>query len=223
MLGLDEFRRAYPGMVVRPTADAQLLRLVGEFAFAAEAPRLPRIDDVYELELRIPLDFPHQLPRVFECGERIPADFHRYADGSLCLGSRLRLYCEVAQERSLLGYAQRCLIPYLYGWSYRERFGALPWGDLEHGHKAALGDYCQLLDAPDRESCFGLVHMLSLRLRVANKRPCPCRSGQRLGRCHNRRLNPMRLVPTRAWFRKEHYAIKAELDLSRPVRKTLDF
>ena len=34
--------------------------------------------------------------------------------------------------------------------------------------------------------------LAAMKRRLANKRPCPCGSGRRLGRCHNRRVNTLR-------------------------------
>jgi hypothetical protein len=45
------------------------------------------------------------------------------------------------------------------------------------------------------------VRLAALRRREANKHPCPCGSGRRLGRCHNRRVNHLRGRLGRSWFR----------------------
>lgn len=148
--------------------------------------------------------FPRELPTAYEHGGRIPDDFHQFRDGNLCLGSRLRLLSLVHRDPTLLGYAHRCLIPYLYGYSHKERFGSLPFDELEHGAKGVLDDYCSMFRVDSQDIALALLELLGLRRRVANKRPCPCGSGNLLGRCHHRALNRLRPIQSRAAFKAEH-------------------
>jgi hypothetical protein len=46
----------------------------------------------------------------------------------------------------------------------------------------------------------GFVRLLAMKKRKANKVPCPCGTGMRLGRCHNRKLNTLREKLGRRWF-----------------------
>lgn len=197
-IDVDSFRAAFPGMVLRPGGDVRL-RLVGDFAF-----RVPcgdsAIEDTYEVELLVPLDFPRELPKVFERGGRVPATFHTNPDGSLCLGSPLRLLLSLAEQPTLIGFADRCLVPYLYAHSYKERTGKLPWDDLAHGDVGLLQDYLKLFRAKYADEVVAFLHLLAMRRRVANKSLCPCRSGRRLGRCHARTLSGFRRVWSRRRF-----------------------
>lgn len=200
-IDVDSFRGAFPGMVLRPGGDVRL-RMVGDLAF-----RVPcgdsAIEDTYELDLLVPRAFPRELPRVFERGGRVPATFHTNPDGSLCLGSPLRLLRSLATQPTLIGFADRCLVPYLYAHTHKERTGKLPWDDLAHGDVGLLQDYLKLFRARYADEVVAFLHFLAMRRRVANKLLCPCRSGRRLGRCHASTLSPFRRVWSRRRFRTE--------------------
>ena len=45
--------------------------------------------------------------------------------------------------------------------------------------------------------------LASMLRRRANKRPCPCGSGRRLGRCHNRKVNALRDRVGRVFLQRE--------------------
>ena len=76
-----------------------------------------------------------------------------------------------------------------------------PFGDLAHGAEGIREDL-RLLFGVDRESAvLPFVRLVAMRKRHANKRVCPCGSGRRLGRCHNRSVNQLRDRLGRYWFR----------------------
>ena len=65
---------------------------------------------------------------------RIPSDFHRLDSGHLCLGSPTRLRLILAETPSLLSFVERCVIPYLYGYSIVEMAGYFPLASCRTGH-----------------------------------------------------------------------------------------
>ncbi|HXJ38714.1 MAG TPA: hypothetical protein VNH18_05520 [Bryobacteraceae bacterium] len=48
-------------------------------------------NELFQLEIRVPKTFPGIMPSVRELAGRIPKTFHKLQDGSLCLGSPLKL------------------------------------------------------------------------------------------------------------------------------------
>ena len=92
-------------------------------------------------------------------------------------------------------------MPYLAGYCIHEKTEKMPFGELEHGTPGLLEEYARITGATSNAACIGFIECLGLRKRVANKRMCPCGSGRRLGRCHNRRINPLREIASRAWYR----------------------
>jgi hypothetical protein len=188
-----------PGLRIVPSSSD--LVLAGTIEVNARVSGRAVIRDTYEIELRIPPTFPREIPAVFETGGRIPRSYHHLQDRSLCLGSETRLRLLLADGMSLVGFVERCLVPYLYRYSHLETYGEAPFGDLAHGAEGIREDL-RLLFGVERESAvLPFVRLVAMRKRHANKRVCPCGSGRRLGRCHNRSVNRLRDRLGRYWFR----------------------
>jgi hypothetical protein len=198
--GIDDLLRRFPDLALRPQRHGGIV-IAGDLRFNAVVPKFSVIEDAFTVEIRIPANFPSTLPSVFERNGRIPETYHRMTDGSLCLGSPLGLRLKAAAGKTLLAFVEACLIPYLAGYCIYEKVGEMPFDELEHGIPGLLKEYGLLTGSTSDAACIGFIKCLGLRKRVANKRMCPCGSGRRLGRCHNRRINPLRGVASRAWYR----------------------
>jgi hypothetical protein len=160
--------------------------LRGIFWFSAESEGRETITDRYNLLLKIPELFPRALPTVTELDFRIPRSpsFHVNADGTLCLGSPLRLLWKLSQKPSLPGFASECIVPYLYGISHKLKFGgALPFSELEHGSPGELADYADLFSLGSTDAAKRALELLRMKKSRANKLPCPCGCGRRVGKC----------------------------------------
>lgn len=205
-VSLEAFLREYPGMAIRPSPDVAL-RLKGKFEFSAEHPVHGKVTDAFHLQIDVPASFPRELPEVTEIGERIPrlGSYHVNGDGTLCLGSHLRLLIKLNVAPTLGGFASNCLIPYLYAISLKLRNGGkLVFGELAHYGPGMLHDYAQLFALGSPEQAQYALSLLSLKKRIANKKGCPCGCGNRLGQCPVRyRLLPFRKLASRSWFRRQ--------------------
>lgn len=148
----------------------------------------------------MPGDFPSGVPKVKELAGKIPRDgkHHVNPDDTLCLGSPLRLRMLIRDEPTLSGFASNCMVPYLY-WISTKRFAV---GELAHGDAGIMADYMTLFGLSDPRQIIPALELLGMKKRIANKRPCPCNCGVRLGRCNIRfALNRFRSVAPRSWFR----------------------
>src|SRR5579863_893231 len=191
-------------MAMQPISGSEIV-IAGEFRFTAVAKDRPQISDSYQLRITVPDQFPERIPTVVELGHKIPriGNFHVNPDSTLCLGSPLRLLLKLSNERTLPGFASRCLIPYLYAISHKLSFGGkLPFSELKHGPVGALEDYMEILALRRPEQARRAIKLLGMKKRRANKLPCPCDCGQRLGKCSfNKRLSQIRRCASRSWFR----------------------
>ena len=198
------FRRDYPEMVSRPEQGFVAV-LKGNFRFSAAFKEKGTIEDSYRLIIKCPESFPREVPIVFEIGGRIPRDerHHVNPDGSFCLGSPLRLKGILSKVPTLVGFAERCLVPYLYSMSRCLMHGEpLIFGELAHGSKGEINDYCSLFGLRTPEQVLPTINLLGLKKRHANKQPCPCGCGLRLGKCHlHYRLNEFRKLECRTYYR----------------------
>lgn len=159
------------------------------------------LDETYSVEIRISRRFPDVVPVVFETGGRIPMSFHRNPDESLCLGAPTALRLALSQSPTIGGFIDTVVMPYLYGHAYHTRFGVMPYGELLHGRAGLEQHFRTYFRVPAATNIAALLVLVGLRRRVANKRPCPCGSGRRLGRCHHSEVNRARKALGRAWFR----------------------
>jgi hypothetical protein len=192
---------------LRPSTSGVVV-LAGTLAFVADGPGGNRISDEYHVRLTVPRRFPAGIPNVWETAGRIPPDYHKLNDGTLCLGAPTTIQLLVYRHPSLLGFVEQCLIPYLYGRSYYEMHGTMPFGELDHGAKGLRQDLAALFGTSDHRAVHAFVRLAGMKRRLANKQPCPCASGQRIGRCHHRTINRLREQLGRLWFRQLHYTLR---------------
>lgn len=188
------------------------LVLGGEMPFQVKGPDEKEISDQYAVEILVPSDFPQSLPLVRETAGRIPKEHHKLTGDFLCLATPTEQRLVLAQSPTLPGFVRHLLLPYLFSYSYYEKHGEMPYGEEEHGNQGIRDQLGRFFNAPAVDGIEEFLRLTSLRKRSANKRPCPCRSGRRLGRCHNRQVNHRRRQLGRQWFRKEHSLIDALLN-----------
>ena len=201
---LSDFVRNYRGMAIRPKPGSSTA-LKGLFAFVAIKEGLPKISDSYDLSILVPETFPRDLPRVTETAGRIPRDgkHHINPDGTLCLGTPLRLLRDFSKIPTLVGFAEIFLVPYLYAVSLKLDYGIpFVFGELEHGGPGELADYADMLGLKSPEQAKRALTLLAQKKRRANKFQCPCGCGLRLGRCHfNYQIGAFRKIASRSLFK----------------------
>lgn len=202
-MGLDQFLADYPGMAVRSGA---CLELTGSFGFCAVFAGNPEIADEYELRVVVPAVFPRDVPAVHELGGKISPviEYHVNHDGSLCLGSPLRLLRKIAAKPTLVGFAENCIVPYLYATSHKRIFGGpFVFGELEHYSPGAFADYRELFGVATVAQAEAAWRLLQLKEREAKDLPCPCGCGLKVGLCgFRRKLREFRGLADLEWFRR---------------------
>jgi hypothetical protein len=204
---LHSLLRSQMGLSLRPSQNGETV-IAGELEFIARQPDYEEITDSYEVEIRVPRDFPRSVPAVRELQGRIRKTYHTQPDGTLCLGSNIRLQLEVRKAPTLPAFVEKCIIPFLYGYSHKEQYETLPQGELAHGTKGLIEDYQSLFRLKDKKECLEMIRLASLKKRVANKQPCFCGGKKRLGKCHNKKVNQLRRCLGRTWFAVEYASMK---------------
>jgi hypothetical protein len=175
---------------------------------------------VFRLEICVSKRFPYEPPIVKEIGGRLPdpkhpdrEKFHVNEDTSLCLGSPLRLKMDLQKNPTLPGFAELSLVPYLYAVSLKLKNGGdMVFGELAHGGAGLFDDYAEILGLAEKHSVVHAFQLLSLNKRDANKHPCPCGCGKRLGRCNLRyKMHELRQIASRAWYRQHGSEMRGRL------------
>ena len=87
----------------------------------------------YDVEIHIPSGYPCELPKAYEVGGKIDKDYHQFEDGELCLGAPDALQITFLQNRTLLGFVENLLIPYLFDHTCYMKTGVMPIGDFKLG------------------------------------------------------------------------------------------
>lgn len=203
-----EFQKLFPEMRLAPTVDGALT-YEGEFRFVGSTRDWGTLEDSYHLRIAVDSD-PRSLPQVWETAGRVaridPTHVNPALDGSrtgtLCLGSYLRQRIEAGNPPTLVAFAKRCIVPYLYSISLREQGRPdFVFGELAHGEDGLLQDYEQILGLRGKASVIRALRLSALRRRIANRAPCPCGCGKRLGKCpvHDS-INALRRVASRSFL-----------------------
>ena len=204
-LGVSELLRAYPGLSIKPASNGTLI-VQGDFRFSAVEGD-EKIEDIYQLEIRVPGEFPGRPLQVTETNGRIPSSYHSNPDGTLCLGSPMRIQLALAKYPTLPSFIKECLIPYLFGFSHYEKTGNMRFPDLQHGHEGLFDEYMSILGVHSKPACLEMLRLLGLKKRHANKQLCPCNSGHVVGKCHSRTLNQLRKSLSRTFWREQYVSL----------------
>jgi hypothetical protein len=165
-----------------------------------------QIDDQYSLKIIIPEKYSDVLPKVQETDNRIPRDFHHYQDDSLCLGAPVAVKYKFKKEPTLVGFVSNCIIPYLYSFSYKIKFGKMPFGELSHGALGILEHYKDLFDLTDSRRVIKMIQILA-EDNYQERNRCPCGSGKRLRFCHGKLLLELKTLQSPAEFHSEYNLI----------------
>jgi hypothetical protein len=202
-LRVDDVLRAHDGLRILPSEDGCII-LAGVLRFCVQGPAQAPIEDAYGVRIRWPAGFPEALPDAWETGGRIPDDHHKMYDGSLCLGAELEQRMILTESPTLPTFVEKLVIPYLFGFSFRQRHGTMPFDELAHGSLGIRQCIAALFHSPVTDNVVEFLRLAGMKKRRANKSLCPCASGRRLGRCHNRVVNRLRDRMGRSWFAGEY-------------------
>ncbi len=194
-------KEAYPDMHLQCNAGGSFwiegkLHFLGEYSGQV-------IEDTYTIKVTIPEDYPGTLPTVQETGGRIPKDFHHYTNQSLCLGARFAVRKAFQIEPTLLGFVNRCVLPYLYSYSYKRKHGPLPFGELPHGAQGILEYYRDYFRVATPKATLGLLRILASG-KFGGHAKCPCESRKRIRDCHGPQLATMIKVQSPSAFLYEY-------------------
>lgn len=204
--------------------------LSGALPFEASADGLETITDCFDIGLTIPNDFPDTLPRVRETGGRIGTDYdHRNPDGTLCLAVPVEQRRVFFDEPTLLGFVNRLVIPYFYGFCFFAKHGHHPFDEAAHGHEGILRHYVDTLGldgdlAALRVICFLFEHG------YRGHHDCPCGSGRKARACHGPALLALHKTHSQQSLRTDFTAIfetcfakseNGQLSFSTPLRRQL--
>jgi hypothetical protein len=144
----------------------------------------------YQIEIRVPRDYPKTLPVVEEIGGRIPriADHHISADGTACL-----LVPEewlLAGDQSFRAFLDGPIRNFFLGQILVEAGKPWPFGERSHGYDGLIESYRELLAITDPTRVIAYFDCLRRRA-LKGHFDCPCGSNKRLRNCHRAELQAL--------------------------------
>lgn len=209
--------------------DAETL-LSGTLDFEASADGLETITASFEMELSIPQVFPDRLPRAREVGGRIGSDYeHLNPDGTLCLAVPIEQRRVFLEQPTLLGFVDRLLVPYLYGYCFWRKHGYHPFDEAAHGYEGILRHYVDMLNLGGSLQALAVICFL-FEHGYRGHHDCPCGSGRIVRACHGPVLRIIHQHHTPETLRGDFLAIlgicfaefeKGRLSFSDPLRNQL--
>lgn len=214
--GLDAALARYPGLAIRPSRGGRLI-VAGELEFRASTAAHGVEIGRFDVEITLPAGFPRELPTLRETDGVIPADFHVHPDGTRCLGAPTTVRGVARANPTLLAVIERLVVPYLYGYTVYSKRGVMPFGELAHGARGLLDAHRAYFGVSDDAVCLALLNLVATKRRTANKRVCPCGSDLRVGRCHHRSINRLRILAARSEFAAEAAYIRRRLPVEEEV------
>lgn len=204
--GIKEFLASNPLMRLNPINQDGSLVVNGRVRMNHVHQGYPVIGCWVTLRVTIPSGYPKQLPVFEETGGLIPrdGDYHVNPDGTICLGSNFRLHMALSIDSCINRFYQLFFVPYAYAALLKLQHNVnFIFGELSHGVKGELEDFCELFNVANSDSVFACLKALSQKKRIANKHVCPCGCGNRLGACKfNCVINQYRNIVPRSQFCK---------------------
>lgn len=216
--GLDELLTRHTGLRIEPSPSEDVI-IKGALSFRLIGPNEVVIEDEYDVEIHVPMDFPIGVPTTYETGQRIPDDYHKLEGNALCLGAPTALRIRLQKSPTLLTIVDEFLIPYLAGYTHLAQTGMVLFGELPHGSEGIRQYLRELFKCSRAAHPEDFARLASLKKELANKFPCPCGSGRRLGKCHNRAVNEVRKNYGRKWFIGEYSRLTDQLPFTPSIVK----
>jgi hypothetical protein len=185
----EELKAKYLGVTLVPPPDGSLAYVVkGPLWFTANYAGGPeKIECEYHVEIMLPPGYPDSHPVVREIGGAIENSFHVNPDGTLCLGAPFAVRKKFTDHPTLIGFVEECVVPFLYSYEHKKKYGKLPFGELSHGSQGILEHYLDLFEVKSCMAALGLVRVIA-DIDYRGHRECPCGSGQKLRNCHGKQL-----------------------------------
>jgi len=181
----------------------------GQLGFSSEYKGI-RIQDGFSIFIKIPDEYPDGLPIAKEIGGRIPRDFHKSGQNRdiLCLATPADQWIKFNKCKSLLGFIDNLVVPYLFSFCFKQKTGRMPFNERRHGGLGILEFYCEYFELTDFEAARKLLKLLA-KGRYRREKTCPCGSGRRLRSCHGAKFLEIMKMQTTDAFSNEYRQVQS--------------
>jgi len=178
-----------------------------------------RIQDEYEIRIELKPSEHSNMPQVYETADRIKSvslkkkselmDLHINFSGSACICLNTKEKEFLPNGFNLADYFNNLVIPFFYAQSYFENTGKWPWGEYGHGvigilesflEYSATQENVEVMMVALKKFCkrnnlnFNFYKEQLRQKKIKGRNQCPCNSGKKWGKCHNKSLEGLRLL-----------------------------
>lgn len=140
------------------------------------------------IEIHSTPKFPYRFPKVFETGGMIPneADWHKYADGSLCFTVEADEILKARTGVKLTMFIEQQVVPFLANHIYRKEKGCYKNEDYKHGIAGIAQFYATLLQTSDYKKWITYTDYVfrNKPYKKDRNRYCFCGRNQKFKKCH---------------------------------------
>lgn len=167
------------------------------------------ITDSYKILIIFPHNYPTEAPIAFETSEKIPQEFHHLSHNKLCLGTPIEINSIFSLNKTIRNYLEKLLIPYLLQFSYKTKYGIMPFGERSHGIKGIYEFYEEKIGLSDNSSI--VKFLLSIKDKKINgKKYCPCGSNLSFWKCHMKTAKILMDLPVDMIINEIEYLLKIQ-------------
>ncbi|MFA6295081.1 MAG: SEC-C metal-binding domain-containing protein [Candidatus Paceibacterota bacterium] len=141
--------------------------------------------DRFQIEVKIPHDFPKSIPVVKELGGRVPLNnplWHANADGTLCVIVPEEWLIN-PQSNSISAFLDGPLRNFLISHALAEAGQKRPMGERSHGTQGLWEAYGEMVGCVEQVIIERYLKYLS-KGNIKGHWDCPCGSGKKLRNCH---------------------------------------
>lgn len=197
--------KSKPRLKLKPQNDSSIV-IVGVIEDKVKYNKFNTIEFAYNVKIVIPEKYPNELPEIFMDDESIKPDIdlHIESNGKICLGVPLRLMKEFRKVGNLKDYIDSVLIPFLYGLTYKIKYGKFPFNEVYHGYTGLFNEYKKLLHLSNAKSIKKALELLGMESGNALFERCPCGCGRLYASCSFKEiLEPFRNLSAKEWYYAE--------------------
>jgi hypothetical protein len=150
----------------------------------------------FDIEIKLPDDYPNSLPEVKELGGKIPIvnDRHVNDDGTCCLTVPAKMFQDLGKSYSIIDFIDKFVVPFFANQVHYEINGAWANGDYHHGKQGIFEYYAESLEVKSPKTIADLMK-ITLQPFPKLSQKCPCKSGKRLKKCHLKGIIFLKQIP----------------------------
>jgi hypothetical protein len=141
------------------------------------------ISDSYKICIEFPHNYPEETPVALELQGKIPSEFHTFSNKILCLGTPMEIRSIFNKERTINNFLENLLLPYLFQYSYKSKYGELPIGERSHGMPGIYEFYKEKIGIYNETSIIRFLSDLRDK-KLKGHHLCPCGSNVLFRKCH---------------------------------------